>query len=138
MKRDFASLFPRKSGCYIIRYRDVVLYIGQAVELKERWYKHHHKSFIEVLFPDASIEIVLCDIDMLTETEKNLISTLRPIWNGVDKMTISNMLGDVPSDWYEEKPNLEDWIHKEERRYEKMKACHKRLMSIKLEKVVLH
>ena len=74
------SKFPAKSGCYIIRDGSRVLYVGQSRNMKKRWTEHHRREFIESNFPNASVEIVLHDGDLL-QKESDLISKLQPIMN---------------------------------------------------------
>ena len=82
MNRYILNQFPKnKSGCYIIRNGSVVLYVGQSKNLRKRWYEHHNKNFVEVNFPKATVQIVLCSQSELIETEERLISELKPVMN---------------------------------------------------------
>lgn len=78
-----ADQFPKNGiGCYIIRSRQHVIYIGQSKRLRSRWIEHHWRGFVEENFPDAVVEIIPCELYELTGLEKELIEDYKPIING--------------------------------------------------------
>jgi excinuclease UvrABC nuclease subunit len=98
-RRDLAKNLPYKPGCYIIRNGSQVLYVGQSVNVKQRWLSHTHKNFIERNFPGVTIEVVLCEEKELTLKENQLIKNLQPILNDIGEIEFCKRYG-IPADWW--------------------------------------
>ena len=86
---------PEQSGCYIVRARGIVLYVGMSTNIRRRWVKdgHNYLKFIDEHFPDAEFETILCGVDDLKQTEKNLIRWYKPILNGGNLWSVEYELG---------------------------------------------
>jgi excinuclease UvrABC nuclease subunit len=88
-----ANYFPDRSGCYIIRDGERVLYVGQSMNMRKRWITHHKRLVIERSFPNATVETVLYDGDLF-QKETELIRELKPILNnkGHDRVYRENQI----------------------------------------------
>jgi len=69
---------PTVSGIYLVISDIEVVYIGQAVNIRDRWKAHNQASLINGSDRIAWIE---CDEEFLTETELTLIERFRPRLN---------------------------------------------------------
>lgn len=101
-RRDLTESLPYKSGCYIVRDGDRVLYVGQSVNIRQRWASHTHKRFIERNFPNATIEAVLYNRE-LEAKEAELIKKLHPVMNDKSEAQVCEELGLNPR-WWEDDP----------------------------------
>lgn len=71
-------------GIYIVKSGDRVLYVGQTVNLYQRWQNHHRLNDILVVDPEASLHFVSIntnDSSLLLEIERNFIEQLQPELN---------------------------------------------------------
>jgi hypothetical protein len=84
--------FPAKSGCYIIRDGDTVLYVGQSNNMRRRWMEHHRRDVIEKAYPNAIVETILWNGDLL-QKEAELIMALNPVMNTKTSRTVAEASG---------------------------------------------
>lgn len=74
---------PSASGVYFVTNKDLLLYVGEAGNIQERWTSHHRYSQI-VAFPNPQIHWFLCDDHKAVEAKA--IALFKPIMNGWDKL----------------------------------------------------
>src|SRR5688572_29112983 len=94
------SQFPEGTGCYIIRNGDQVLYVGQSRKMENRWMSHRYKEYIEDHFPNATVEVIYCDVVHLLRNEAVLIKTLNPVLNNANGRDFHKILGTNPYWWW--------------------------------------
>ena len=90
--------FPRSHGVYIIKARGCVLYVGQSYFLRRRWSNHPWRKFVEINFPDATVQIVRCNKENLLKVEARYIEKLDPLLNGNNEKRAVKFFGLDP-DW---------------------------------------
>lgn len=75
---------PEISGCYIFRDGDLVLYVGESININKRLRPGWHQKLyqIEVFFPLATVEFVPCPVSELHQRERELIAKLKPVLHG--------------------------------------------------------
>ncbi len=78
---------PHFSGVYIVLKNDAVTYVGQSVNLRQRFYKHHRDSEFE----NSLIYWFYIQKDLLLDVEKFCIDTLEPELNTRDTVPESEL-----------------------------------------------
>lgn len=66
---------------FAIDSQGTVQYIGQSVNPKRRWIKHHRQDLLNEMSP-IRITYLRCDVDLLTPIEEALIEQFNPPLNG--------------------------------------------------------
>jgi len=75
-------LLPEHPSIYFaIDAAGVVQYIGQSINLRQRWSQHHRFNQLKVL-GGIRIAYLSCDVDLLWQIEEALIAYFQPVLNG--------------------------------------------------------
>jgi hypothetical protein len=76
--------FPNQAGIYIVKSCARILYIGQTINLQQRWAAHHRYKEIKSIDANATLHFLSVDSEdkeLLNQIEKNLILELKPELN---------------------------------------------------------
>jgi excinuclease UvrABC nuclease subunit len=73
---------PYRPCVYVIHADGVILYVGQTVNMRQRWMTHHRNKQIKTDYPTAIISLYFTDEPNLLETEREFIIDLSPCLNG--------------------------------------------------------
>lgn len=57
-----------------------LLYVGKTVNLQQRWQQHHRYAQLE-LIEGVQLAWMSCEVELLEDTEEDLISLLSPLYN---------------------------------------------------------
>jgi len=84
---------PQDAGVYYITAVWIVLYIGKAKNLRNRWKTDHHRyQQFKLLHLFGRLHYKVLSIKQITAYEKAEIVKLRPAWNGTARVTFWNLL----------------------------------------------
>ena len=80
---DKCGLLPQISGVYIVvnQEQNEVLYVGQSIDIRQRWTGHHRHSEILHNWPNSHIVWIECKTMGLDRLERLLIKSLSPKLN---------------------------------------------------------
>ncbi len=85
---------PQDAGVYYVTALWIVLYVGKAKNLRNRWKPAHHRyQQFKLLHPFGRLHYQVLSINQITSYEKVEISKFRPAWNGTARVTFWNLLG---------------------------------------------
>ncbi len=79
---------PQDSGVYYITVLGVVLYVGKAKNLRNRWKSSHHRyQQFKLLHPFGRLHYLVLRQNQIHGYEKAEITKFRPRWNGTARVT---------------------------------------------------
>ncbi|MBD2177708.1 GIY-YIG nuclease family protein [Pseudanabaena sp. FACHB-1998] len=91
---DNLKELPQESGVYYITALWVVLYVGKAKNLRNRWRTNHHRyQQFKLLQPFGRLHYRVVSMKQLDGYEKSEISKFTPKWNGTSRPSFWNLLG---------------------------------------------
>jgi excinuclease UvrABC nuclease subunit len=83
---------PQDAGVYYITSMWVVLYVGKAKNLRNRWKTDHHRyQQFKLLHLFGRLHYKVLSIKQIAAYEKAEIAKLRPAWNGTARVTFWNL-----------------------------------------------
>lgn len=84
---------PPDAGVYYITALWIVLYVGKAKNLRNRWKTNHHRyQQFKLLHPFGRLHYKVLAASQITSYEKSEITKFRPAWNGTARVTFWNLL----------------------------------------------
>ena len=84
---------PQNAGVYYITALWIVLYVGKAKNLRNRWKTAHHRyQQFKLLHPFGRLHYKLLATNQTHSYEKSEISRFRPAWNGTARVTFWGLL----------------------------------------------
>jgi hypothetical protein len=84
---------PQNAGVYYITALWIVLYVGKAKNLRNRWRTDHHRyQQFKLLYPFGRLHYKVLGLSQITSYEKAEITKFRPAWNGTARVTFWNLL----------------------------------------------
>ncbi len=84
---------PQNAGVYYITAVWIVLYVGKAKNLRNRWKTDHHRyQQFKLLHLFGRLHYKVLSTNQITAYEKAEIAKLRPAWNGTARVTFWNLL----------------------------------------------
>jgi hypothetical protein len=84
---------PQEAGVYYITAIWVVLYVGKAKNLRNRWKAAHHRyQQFKLLYPFGRLHYKVLTINQIHSYEKAEIIRFRPAWNGTARVTFWGLL----------------------------------------------
>jgi len=84
---------PQDAGVYYITALWIVLYVGKAKNLRNRWKTAHHRyQQFKLLHPFGRLHYKILAINQIRSYEKAEIIRFRPAWNGTARATFWNLL----------------------------------------------
>jgi hypothetical protein len=84
---------PQDAGVYYITALWIVLYVGKAKNLRNRWKKDHHRyQQFKLLHPFGRLHYKVLTVNQITSYEKSEITKFRPAWNGTARVTFWDLL----------------------------------------------
>jgi len=84
---------PPDAGVYYITALWIVLYVGKAKNLRNRWKTNHHRyQQFKLLHPFGRLHYKVLAASQITAYEKSEITKFRPAWNGTARVTFWNLL----------------------------------------------
>jgi hypothetical protein len=85
---------PQDAGVYYITVFWIVLYVGKAKNLRNRWKTAHHRyQQFRLLHPFGRLHYRVLSITQLDAYEKSEIARLRPTWNRTTRPSFWDLLG---------------------------------------------
>ena len=84
---------PQDAGVYYITALWIVLYVGKAKNLRNRWKTDHHRyQQFRLLHPFGRLHYKILAINQIHSYEKAEIIRFRPAWNGTARATFWDLL----------------------------------------------
>lgn len=91
---DNLKELPQDAGVYYITALWVVLYVGKAKNLRNRWRTNHHRyQQFKLLQPFGRLHYQVVSLKQLDQYEKAEIAKFNPKWNGTSRPSFWNLLG---------------------------------------------
>ncbi|MBE9040990.1 GIY-YIG nuclease family protein, partial [Oscillatoriales cyanobacterium LEGE 11467] len=90
---------PSSSGIYIVFAGGSIVYVGQSVDIKQRW-KSHHKYDELTKYPRVAIRFFLAPVGLLDEFEEYLIKRFVPLLNESIKLGYLNNLNSLVTTYH--------------------------------------
>jgi hypothetical protein len=85
---------PHSAGVYYITALWIVLYIGKAKNLRNRWKSTHHRyEQFKLLHPFGRLHYQVLAPHQIHGYEKSQIFRFRPVWNGSARASFWDLLG---------------------------------------------
>ncbi|PZO40816.1 MAG: endonuclease [Pseudanabaena frigida] len=85
---------PQDAGVYYITALWIVLYVGKAKNLRNRWKTAHHRyQQFKLLHPFGRLHYRVLSLKQLDAYEKLEIARLRPTWNQTTRPSFWDLLG---------------------------------------------
>ncbi|PZU97927.1 MAG: endonuclease [Pseudanabaena sp.] len=84
---------PPTAGVYYITAIWIVLYVGKAKNLRNRWRTDHHRyQQFKLLHPFGRLHYQVLALNQIGSYEKSQIAKFQPAWNGTARVTFWNLL----------------------------------------------
>lgn len=84
---------PQDAGVYYITALWIVLYVGKAKNLRNRWKTAHHRyQQFKLLHPFGRLHYKILTTAQIHSYEKAEIARFRPAWNGTARVTFWDLL----------------------------------------------
>lgn len=84
---------PATAGVYYITALWIVLYVGKAKNLRNRWRTDHHRyQQFKLLHPFGRLHYRVLALNQIGSYEKSQIARFQPAWNGTARATFWNLL----------------------------------------------
>lgn len=84
---------PQEAGVYYITVVWIVLYVGKAKNLRNRWRTAHHRyQQFSLLHPFGRLHYKILAISQIDSYEKVEISKFCPAWNWTNRVTFLGLL----------------------------------------------
>jgi hypothetical protein len=79
---------PQEPGVYYITALGIVLYVGKAKNLRNRWNTSHHRyQQFKILHPFGRLHYRTLSLSKISAHEKTEIAKFQPQWNGTARVT---------------------------------------------------
>lgn len=92
---DQREQLPKTSGLYIVKQRELIVYVGVAENLRKRWKNHHRTPEIAALGDGVEIHYLEMPHEQAASIELATIKELRPQLN---RRTYQELDTPIPSD----------------------------------------
>ena len=84
---------PQDAGVYYITVLGIVLYVGKAKNLRNRWKSSHHRyQQFKLLHPFGRLHYLVLHQSQIHAYEKAEIAKFQPKWNGTARVTFWQLL----------------------------------------------